>query len=155
MKNLETLNNIYEELHNDKNIIIEYLNENEIPYTVGYYPFHSFKNEEGFYLEQYPLPVITISSMIDVGIDLDKVFFEFKFTKDTAVEFDFHLFDMFQFEVYGVLDYYNDYYFGNIDEINNNILQSNEEEIGISILINKENILEDTKNVLDLLSHLL
>lgn len=154
MKQYNELNQIYETLHNEKKQILEYLEENDYFYTVAYYPFHSFKKDDEFFLEQYPIPVISISNKVDLGIDLNQIFFEIRFTKDVAISFDFHLFDMYQFEVYGIEDYYNDYYFDDIDQINNNILHSDEEEVGVSILISKDNILEDTINVLELLDNL-
>ncbi len=155
MNTLETLNNIYSKLHEEKNQITDYLTENDIPHNVAYFPFHSFKQDDEFYLEQYPIPVIQVMNKIDVGIDTDKVFFEFRFLREAALEFDFKVFEMFDFEVYGIEDYYDDFYFDNIEEIHTNIMNSTEEEIAISILITKDNLLEDTITIIDLLEHLL
>lgn len=152
-KTRKSLNNIYQELHEDKNIIAQYLDMNEYLYIVGFYAYHSFKEDNEFYIEQYPIPVFTINNILDIGIDIDKIFFEFKLTKDKALEYDFHIFDEYTFEVYGVDDYYDDYYYDNIDEIHDNILKSNELEIGVSILIDKENIIEDTTKILELLTN--
>lgn len=146
------LDNIYEVLHQDKNKIIELLSLYDMSLQVGFFPFHSFKENNEFYLEQYPIPVITVGNFMDIGIDIEKVFFEFKFTIKEAIEFDFHIFGDYTFEVYGVDDYYEDYYFDNIDEIKQNLESSNETEIGISILIDKENLVEDTENVIKMLS---
>ena len=146
-----SLNEIYLSLQEDKTIIAEYLDLNDIFYTTGYYAFHSFKEENEFYVEQYPIPVFTINNILDIGIDIDKIFFEFKFSKEKALEFDFSVFNEYKFEVYGVEDFYEDFYFDDIEEIHDNIANSNELEVGISILIDKENILEDTTEVLELL----
>lgn len=154
MSTLDTLNNIYITLHEEKTIITDYLLDNELTYSVDYFPYHSFKRDDEFYLEHYPIPVINVLSKIDIGIDVDKVFFEFRFSKEAAIDFNYSVFEMFHFEVYGVDDYYDDYYFGDIEEISNNIENSNELEIGISIMITKENLLEETIAVLDVLQNL-
>ncbi len=151
MEHLNILNNYYKKLHSDKQIIMEYLEENEYPFLVGYYPFHSFKRDDEFYLEQYPIPVISVAGKVDIGIDINHLFFEFRFEREMAIEFDYSIFEMYNFEVYGSEDYYDDYYYGNIEDINDNIEQSTEIHIGLSILIDKENILEDTVQILELL----
>lgn len=151
MKHLDILNKYYTDMHNDKQTIIDYLEENEFPFLVGYYPFHSFRKNDEFYLEQYPIPVITVGGKVDIGIDVEHMFFEFRFVRDFALNFDYTVFEEYQFEVYGTEDYYDDYYFGDIEEIKNNIELSDELEIGVSILITKENILEETKGILELL----
>ncbi len=155
MKELKILNEIYTKLHDDKNRVIAYLEELGYPYQVAYYPHHSFKKDNEFYLEEYPIPVITLNGLLDIGIDVDKIFFEFRLDKEMALEFDFHIFEMYQFEVYGVDDFYDDFYFDNIDEIHSNILSSEETFVGISIIISKEDIEEKTDQILNLITHLM
>lgn len=154
MEQFTTLNNIYQGLHKEKQEIIELIELHEYSYTTGYFPFHAFKKNNEFMLEQYPIPVITVNNRFDIGVDLYQIFIEFKLPMSVAMSFDFHLLDMYQFEVYGIDDYYDDYYFEDIDQIHQNLASSDEEEIGISILINKEDIKESVLNVFHLLDSL-
>lgn len=147
----EELNSVYVKLQEDKEIIAAYLESNEIYFVMGNYALHSFKENNEFYVEQYPIPVFTINNIIDIGIDIDKIFFEFRFTRERALEFDFGVFEDLNFEVYGVDDYYDDFYYGDLEEIHNNILSSVEQEVGVSIIISKDNILEDVIEIVELL----
>lgn len=147
----DELNDVYIKLQQDKQVVAAYLEDNEIYFVFGYYALHSFKEDNEFYVEQYPIPVFTVNNIVDIGIDLDKVFFEFRFTRERALDFDFSVFEDLHFEVYGVEDYYDDFYYSDIEEIHNNILNSIEAEVGVSIIIGKDNILEDIINIIDLL----
>ena len=147
----DELNEAYLKLQKDKEIIATYLEENEIYFVFGYYAMHSFKENNEFYVEQYPIPVFTVNNILDIGIDIDKIFFEFRFTRERALEFDFSVFEDLYFEVYGVDDFYDDFYYDVIEDIHNNILSSTETEVGVSIIIDKDNILEDIIKVIDLL----
>lgn len=147
----EELNSIYGKLQKDKELITAYLEDSEIFFVMGNYALHSFKEENEFYVEQYPIPVFTINNIIDIGIDIDKIFFEFRFTRERALEFDFSVFEDLNFEVYGVDDYYDDFYYDDLEEIHNNILSSSEVEIGVSIIFSKDNILEDVIRTIELL----
>lgn len=155
MKEREILNHTYMTLHEEKKQICEYLQENGLSYTVGYFPYHTFKEADAFYREEYPIPVIQVVQTIDIGIDIDKVFFEFNIAKEAAIDFDFHIFENYQFEVYGSEDYLEDYYFGNIDEIKQNILYSTEIEFAVSILITKDNFLEQSIEIIDILRNII
>jgi hypothetical protein len=145
------LNTIYNELNEDKTKILNYIKTLNLSVKVGYYPFNSFKDGESFFVEQYPIPVITIENKIDVGIDVHQVFFEIKLERETAINFNYHVLSEYQFEVYGVKEYLNDFFDGNIDEIYRNIINSNEKEIGVSINIKKDKLLDTTKQVIEIL----
>lgn len=146
------LNDIYMTLHNERQEVMSLLDQRLLNYVLGYYPYHSFKENNEFFIEYYPIPVLTVDNTLDIGIDINQIFFEFKLTKEDAVIFDYHQLSNFTFEVYGVDDYYHDFYLeNNIDEIITNIENSDEIEIGISILINKNNLTQDVSDVLEYL----
>lgn len=153
MSKRQLLNELYLELQEEKNNILEYLDSEQYEYTVGYFPYHSFKEEDTFYIEYYPIPVITLSESLDIGIDLEQVFLEFKLKREEAILFDFKEIELYHFEVYGIVDYYNDFYLeNNIDAISQNIMNSDEDEVGVSILISKENIVSTVHEIIDYLS---
>lgn len=151
METHNNLNTIYRELNQDKTKILNYIKTLNLSVKVGYYPFNSFKDGERFFVEQYPIPVITIENKIDVGVDVHQVFFEIKLERETAINFNYHIFSAYQFEVYGIEEYLNDFFDGNIDEIYRNIINSSEKEIGVSINIKKDKLLDTTKHVIEIL----
>lgn len=146
-----SLNETYKTLNDEKNLIIKSLENIGLKSKVGYYPFHSFKNGNEFFVEQYPIPVITIEEKIDIGIDVHQVFFEIKLDRSIAESFDFQVFKDFSFEVYGIKNYYKDFYNGKIDKICENIINSDENEIGVSINIQKEFLQSTYEEVMEIL----
>lgn len=152
MDTIKQLNEIYLKLQEEKNIITDYLDSENYEYFVGYFPYHSFKENDEFYLEYYPIPVITLSERVDIGVDVNQIYFEFKLSREEAVMFDFNELSMYHFEVYGIEDYYNDFYVeDNVDTVVQNIENSDEQEVGVSILIVKENITNTIKEILEYL----
>lgn len=152
MDTTKLLNGIYLKIQEEKNIITDYLDNENYEYFVGYFPYHSFKENNEFYLEYYPIPVITLSDRVDIGVDIDQIYFEFKLSREEAVLFDYKEISMYHFEVYGIDDYYYDFYDEeNVEAIVSNIENSDEHEVGVSILIVKENIVNTIKEILDYL----
>ena len=146
-----SLNETYKTLNDEKNLIIKKLENIGLKSKVGYYPFHSFKNGNEFFVEQYPIPVITVEEKIDIGIDVHQVFFEIKLDRRIAESFDYQVFKDFSFEVYGIKDYYKDFYDGKIDKICENIIFSDENEIGVSINIQKQSLQSTYEEVIEIL----
>lgn len=151
METQKKLNKVYEVLHSETNNISKHLHDLDLTFKVGYYPFHSFKYNEEFFIEKYPIPVITVENEIDIGVDIHQVFFEIKLSRETALKFDFQILSSHIFEVYGVDDYLNDFHKDNINEITQNIKNSSEKEIGVTVISNKNNLLEETKSIISLL----
>lgn len=141
MSEFKMLNEIYERLQLEKDVVTRVLDFKNIDYKVGYYPYHTIKKDTDFILEYFPIPVVTIKETIDIGIDLDHIFIEFRLKKEIALNFDFSLFKLYNFEVYGINDYLKDFYLDkDIKNIPNLIEDSVEEEVGVSIYIDKENM---------------
>jgi vacuolar-type H+-ATPase subunit F/Vma7 len=85
-------------------------------------------------------------------VDVNQVYFEFKLSREEAVSFDYSELAMYHFEVYGIEDYYNDFYLEDeVDSITTNIENSDEQEVGVSILIVKENLSNTIKEILEYL----
>lgn len=148
----KALNETYITLHNERQLVMSILDDSFLNYILGYYPYHSFKENNEFFIEYYPIPVLTVEHTLDIGIDINQIFFEFKLTKEDAINFNYHELSEFRFEVYGVEDFYHDFYLENdIDSIITNIENSDEQEVGVSILIEKEDLESNVTNVLDYL----
>lgn len=147
---LEVLNNIYKPLNEYKAKIINYLNLNGYSYKWGYYNGHYVKNNNEWLLEEYPIPVITVEEICDIGIDVSHVFIEGKLKRECASQFDFTLLKEYEFEVYGVQNYLNDFYniALSVEGIKDRILSSNEDEIGVSLFISHEESIENILSVL-------
>lgn len=155
MSDFKLLNNIYEKLHLEKEIIKEVLDSKNHDYEIGYYPFHSIKNNDVFSLEQYPIPVFSVNKRIDIGIDIHHIFFEFRFKREKAIDLDFFKLQGYTFEVYGIQNYLEDYYINNnIEGIKVLIEKSSEKEIGISIHISKDNIAQRVSKITDFILNL-
>lgn len=131
----KVLNSIYEPLHKRVTAILNELKKLDYDVIWGYYGFHSVKIKDEFTTEFFPIPVITVKDICDIGIDLDSIFIEGKLERDAALKFDFSLLQDYNFEVYGVNDYLKDFYNKNLDIVNipERIRESTEKEIGIQI----------------------
>lgn len=101
-------------------------------------------------LEHFPIPVITVEDICDIGVDLAHIFIEGKLKRECALKFDFSLLKEYRFEVYGVQDYLNDFYNASlsIEGIKDRILSSNEAEIGVSLFISHEGAIENILSIL-------
>ena len=153
--NIKELNELYQIIHEERAMVMAILEHHYLDYTLGYYPYHSFKENNEFFIEQYPIPVLTIQETVDIGIDINQIFFEFKFTREDAVSFDYKRLLPFTFEVYGVDDFYHDFYLEeDIESIIPNILNSSEQEVGLSIILSKDDIEEDVLEVINFLESL-
>ena len=150
---IETLNRIYKPLYNHTKELITLLKTYHYEYKWGYYGQHYFRQEGEWQLEYYPIPVITIKNICDIGFDLTHTFIECKLSREAALELDYGVFKQYKFEVYGVGDYLNDFYNDKllIDKVHDRIRGSKEQEIGISIMLN---YLEDNQHLLEVVAKL-
>ncbi|MGI5898846.1 MAG: DUF3201 domain-containing protein [Christensenellales bacterium] len=107
----------------------------------GFYNNHYVKKESDWAVEYYPIPVISVKDVCDIGLDIDRTFVEFKLKKQAALAFDWTIFGEFTFEVYGADDFLNDFYSPDSsikelkekDKIGKKISLSDEREIAVSI----------------------
>lgn len=133
----EKLNSTYEPLYKYAVNLVKELRKLNYDVEWGYYGLHSIKRNDEFITEFFPIPVVTVKNICDIGIDLNSIFIETKLKSDDAINFDYLLLKEYSFEVYGIDNYLNDFYNKSLDiiKIPERIKKSGEKEIGIQILL--------------------
>lgn len=152
-RRMQMLNDIYKPMYEYLKCLLKALKELEYDYKWGFYNNHSIKEDNQWLLEYYPIPVVTIKDICDIGIDMNHIFVECKMKKEEAIGFHWNIISDYKFEVYGVEDYLNDFYNPSLkfDDISERISQSNEKEIGIAF---EFPYLDEKCNLLDLVKKL-
>jgi len=103
--------------------------------------YQKFKNN--YVCEIYPIPVIEIQNIGDIGFNFDNCFFEGYFKKDKLLKFNFEQFkNLKNFSLYGEKDFLTDIYNSTMpfDCIKNNIQNSLEEKIAINFEFKFQNL---------------
>ena len=109
------------------------------PLTWGWYNGHFHKGEnEKWIREAFPIPVITIDGLCDIEININKITVSTKLSREKALEYHYEKFKNVAFESYGIENYLLDFYTSDmvLDDLKDNILKSDEKEIGFSFLFN-------------------
>ena len=105
------LNCIYKPIWDRAEIISRDLQEQGYTITRGFFNNHSVKIDGSFITEFFPIPVITVKGVGDIGVDLDYVWFEVVFPKEKALTLDYaFIAKEFKFEIYGSKEYLKDIY---------------------------------------------
>lgn len=146
MNVIETLNDIYEPIYIIKSSLKSKLKSMNLEFTSGYYNNHSIRDDKGNWItEYYPIPVITVSSLCDIGIDVNSIFVETKMERSEAIKFDYSSFLPLKFEVYGTVDYLEDFYNEHMDikDVGAKIERSNEEVVGVNFTFSKDCSIDD------------
>jgi hypothetical protein len=135
-KRMQVLNSEYEPLRTHTRALLKALAQSGFVCEWGYFAQHSVRNDDEWFFEHYPIPVITVKDVCEIGFDLNQTFLECKLKRDAALVFDFTRFQDFTFEVYGITDYLSDFYCAGLDvhAIRAKIEKSDETEIGVSLL---------------------
>lgn len=150
---IEELNKVYEPIYTHMKGVLNLLKQGGYHFDWGYFGQHYVKLNNEWVLEYYPIPVITIKDICDVGFDINHTFIEFKLKREHAMKFDFSKLHLYKFEVYGINDFLIDFYNKNLDVslISDRIKNSEEQEIGISLFFKyneNHNILMDAIEIL-------
>ncbi|WP_313132689.1 DUF3201 domain-containing protein [Anaerocolumna sp.] len=150
---MQILNDIYRPVYEYLQSLLKALKELDYDYQWGFYNNHSMREDNQWFLEYYPIPVVTIKNICDIGIDMNRTFIEFKMKKEKAVLFHWEIISDYKFEVYGVEDYLSDFYNAalKLDDISEKISRSNEKEVGIEF---EFSYLEDKSNLLNMVKKL-
>jgi hypothetical protein len=132
--NVDKLNEIYESLYHRAMTIYNLMKLKGISVEWGWYAFHESKINHEYVTNFYPIPFITVKGICNIVIELNSISIESKISRE-AFSFDFGIIP-FKFEVYGIEDYLNDFHNDKTDikNIHNRILDSNENEVGITFL---------------------
>jgi len=105
------LNSIYKPIWDRADGIGRDLQEQGYTVAKGFYNNHSVKIDGRFVTEFFPIPVITVKGVGDIGVDLDYVWFEIVLPKEKALSLDYHsIAKEYKFEIYGSRDYLKDIY---------------------------------------------
>ncbi len=149
----ETLNNIYKPLYDYVKTTVDRLKSCGYKCEWGYYNYHYIRRNNDWALEYFPIPVIEVNGMCDIGIDLNHIFIEYKLIKKAALKYDFKKLKKYKFEIYGVEEYLDDFYNENMDfeGIKGRIDKSEETTIGISIFLNEKTPFEQILEVVKLI----
>lgn len=150
IEKFETLNSIYKHLYEHTKSIVNELNKHNYICEWGYFGQHYIKHNKNWLLEYFPIPVIDVNGICDIGIDLEHIFIEYKLLKQTALKYDFNKLTKYKFEVYGSEDYLNDFYNAEMDlnSVKSRIMDSEENDIGISIFLD---INANVKEIIDVI----
>lgn len=154
IEKFESLNSIYKSLYDHTKSIVNELKNNNYKCEWGYFGQHYIRYNDNWLLEHFPIPVIDVNGICDIGIDLEHIFIEYKILKQTALKYNFNKLTKYNFEVYGVKNYLNDFYNAEMDlnSIKKRIIDSEENDIGISIFLDKNfksnEIIEVIKDIL-------
>ena len=131
------LNSIYEPLYKKTKKLTKYLANHGFSSSWQFCNLHSVRMEETFATEYFPIPVITVERLCDIGLDIERYFIEGKLKRMDALRFDFAQLEDLDFEIYGINDYEVDFYHEGMDltGIKSRIMASHESEIGICVYL--------------------
>jgi len=105
------LNDIYKPLCDRADCIDRDLRELGYTITKSFYNNHSVKIDGSFVAELFPIPVITVKGIGDIGVDIDYVWFEVLLPKEKVLLLDYNsIAKEHRFEIYGSQDYLKDIY---------------------------------------------
>lgn len=117
LKTIQQLNDIFEPLHKKFKELKSILKEHDFNcYKAGWYNMHSVKYNDDFINEYFPIPVLSVEGVGDIGINLDYIFIETIISKEKAELLRLDYFTDYSIEIYGVEDYLKDYYQPNIEK---------------------------------------
>ncbi|HZU87274.1 MAG TPA: DUF3201 domain-containing protein, partial [Anaerolineaceae bacterium] len=112
---IQDLNRVYQPVYEQMKSILKELKAQGYPCEWGFYNQHSIKQAGTWVLEYYPIPVITVKDVCEIGLDMDHTFIECKLKREMALAFDFSFFNKYKYEVYGIEDFLNDFYNETLD----------------------------------------
>lgn len=152
-KEFQLLNTVYQPVYEYTKSLLNDLKSQGYDVKWGFYNNHSIMMDHTWVTEYYPIPVITVKNICDIGLDMNHTFIEFKMKREKAIDFTWDLISEYTFEVYGVENYLNDFYNKSlrIDTISSKIKESDEKEIGIAFYFN---YLEDKDTLLSVIKTL-
>lgn len=158
MKNrLEYLNSYYAPLCNLADKVCGALKNNGNYAEWAFYNGHFVKDGENWVKEYFPVPVISVRGLCDIELHAGSCNITSKLTVDAALAFDYSLLNGVKFEMYGVENYLRDIYNADVpkDEIYQNILSSEEKEIGFAFFLpDIEDERKSVKNIILLIKFL-
>jgi len=105
------LNDIYKPIWDRATDIGRDLQELGYSITKGFYNNHSVRIDGSFVTEFFPIPVITVKGVGDIGVDLDYIWLEVVISKEKALSIDYNgIAKEYKFEIFGSQNYLKDIY---------------------------------------------
>ncbi|NLB62013.1 MAG: hypothetical protein GX802_06335 [Clostridiales bacterium] len=140
MPQAEMLNMVYEPIIKKKDELYNALIEVGYNIKWGYYTHHMISRHHEMLTELYPIPVLSIINVCDVGIDIEHIFIEGKLARSDAKKFDFSQFDEYDFDIYSVEDCTKDYYSTSAgrlsaQSVKDTVLNCDEKEVIVSLYL--------------------
>ena len=132
----ETLNSAYEPLYRRVHSLCGQLTSAGYKFQWNWYAFHFSRRPEGFQPEFFPIPVVTVENVCDIGLELDHIFIERMLPRAQALDLDWSSIRR-PFEVYGADDYCGDLYLPGMtpDQLRERIVQSGAEDVGVQLTL--------------------
>ncbi len=130
MTAFDLMNSVYQRLCQTSAALRQMLTAEGFRHTHGFYNNHSVKRGGVFVTEHYPIPVISVDGIGDIGIDIENIWFEAALPREKALQFDYRQVAGMQFELYGAVHFLDDLCDGNApaDQIVECIKESGEEK---------------------------
>lgn len=155
-KTIEFLNDVYRQL-DERSVRLSNL-LSKLGYSVerGYFNQHTVTVDEEMLLEHYPIPVITIKDVCEIGLDIMQVSIEGRFYREEALNLDFSKLKKYKFECYGIENYLENFYEPGmaLEDIAGSIELSEENEIGVNIILDGEPLTKEIIECIQLIEDL-
>ncbi len=132
MDTWESLNGIYEPLYRQVKALRTRLVKEGFAVTWEWHAFHSTRRNDEYNLEYFPIPVLTVEGVCEIGLEPDHIFVEGTLAREQALGFDWASVGR-PFEVCGVEDYLDPLYGPglSLEELPGQIAASGESAFGL------------------------
>ena len=130
----QQLNQIYAPLRGRANRLARALAEGGLKAEWGWYANHAVKIDGEYQGEEFPIPVMDVGDLCEIGFNLDDCWVEFQLSRKAALAFDWAQLPE-GAEVYGVEQYLVDFYAAGMDRagIAGRIAESAEQAVNIAL----------------------
>ena len=130
----QQLNQVYAPLRGRASRLARALAEKGLKAEWGWYANHFVKVDGEYQAEEFPIPVIEVQGLCEIGLNLDECWVEFQLSRKAALSFDWEQLPE-GAEVYGVAQYLVDFYTAGMDRagIAGRIAQSAEQTVNIAL----------------------
>ena len=130
----QQLDQIYAPLHDRARRLTQALARNGLEAKWGWYSDHSVLIDGTYQTERFPIPVVEVPGLCEIGFDLDGCWLETQLPREAALELDWGQLPE-DAEVYGVEDYLTDFYHAGMDKagIAGRIAQSAEQAVNVAL----------------------
>ncbi len=149
----DRLNSIYSPMWNKAVEIKNKLTSVGYAASLGFFNNHYVKDGSDFAVEYFPIPVITVTEIGDVGIDIDTYWVEIHLDKNDALLLDYpELTQRYNIEVYGAEGFCDDFYNTQTDpcDVVKKINDSSEKQINVAFYLDLNS---DTDEIVKIIKH--